>query len=203
VTDTKMPEQKRRGRKPKPDKRVPLSVLLDPKLRRLLVDTAEEEGRSLTGQTEFVLKQGMTIIYGRSDGPMGHPVLLLESLARVKPTDGDNILGRSNNIIIDRAAAFLELKFNGRGKDERIARDLGISAGMAKLLRRGRAWTVARLNQAMELWPEFRGFVFRAPRSDQIADQLQQLGVGLARLAKELAELRHDLGGTHHIGVSS
>ena len=203
MTDTKMPEQRRRGRKPKPDKRVPLSVLLDPKLRRLLADTAEEEGRSLTGQTEFVLKQGMTIIYGRNDGPMGlHPVLL-ESLAPVKPTDGDNIIGRPNNTIIHRAGAFLELKFTGRGKDERIARDLGISAGMAKLLRRGRSWTAARLNQAMELWPDFCVFVFRPPRGDQVSKQLEQLAAGLARLASELAALRHDLGGTHHIGVSS
>jgi hypothetical protein len=195
VTNTNAPVQKRRGRKPKPDKRVPLSVLLDPRLRRLLADTAQKEGRSVTGQTERLLWKGVTVIYGYSTE--GIDVLF------VGRTEADNNIDDPDKSIIGRAALFLETKYTGHGKDERIARDLGISAAMAKLLRRGRAWTVARLNQAMELWPEFRGFVFRAPRSDQVADQLEQLGVGLARLANELAELRHELGGAHDIPVSS
>jgi hypothetical protein len=198
VSNTNAPVQKRRGRKPKPDKRVPLSVLLDPSLHRVLVDTAQKEGRSVTGQTERLLKQGVTIIYGHSHNG-GTDVI---DVLLVKRTDVDNNIGDQANSIIGRAALFLEAKYTGRGKDERIARDLGISSGMAKLLRRGRAWTVARLNQGMELWPEFRAFVFRAPR-DQLADQLEHLAAGLTRLANELAALRRDLGGTHHIGVSS
>ena len=78
----------------------------------------------------------------------------------------------------------------GRGKDERIARDLAVSAGMAKMLRQGRGWTVARLDQAMELWPGFREFVFPTPRSDQITNRLEQLATAFARLADEFAELR-------------
>jgi outer membrane murein-binding lipoprotein Lpp len=64
---------------------------------------------------------------------------------------------------------------------------------MAKLLRQGRAWTVARLDQALALWPEFRGFVFPEARSDQIANRLERLAAGLARLANEVAELRQEL----------
>jgi hypothetical protein len=198
VSNTNAPVQKRRGRKPKPDKRVPLSVLLDPGLRRLLVDTERKEGRSVTGQTERLLKQGATVIYGPSYSRGTELIDLM--LARL--TDVDKVVADTDNSIIERAALFLETKYTGRGKDERIARDLGISSGMAKLLRRGRAWTVARLNQGMERWPEFRDFVFRAPR-DQIADQFEHLAAGLARLANELAALRHDLGGIHHIGFSA
>jgi hypothetical protein len=198
VTNTNAPVQKRRGRKPKPDKRVPLSVLIDPCLRRLVADTAQKEGRSVTGQTERLLKQGVTVIYGPNDSR--NTELIERALTKFTYAGNDPV--DKDNTIVDRAALFLETKYTGRGKDERIARDLGISSGMAKLLRRGRAWTVARLNQGMELWPEFRAFVFRAPR-DQIADQLDQLAAGLARLANELAALRHDLGGIHHIGVSA
>jgi hypothetical protein len=196
VTDAEEFEQRRRGRRPKPDKRVPLSLLIDPCLHSLLVNTAEKEGRSVTRQTEFVLKQGVEVMkctpviswVTRNDADPHQADVLGK-----KFLDGFNEAMRRASHIGPRAAAFLEMNYPGRGKDERIARDLGISDGMAKLLRQGRAWTVARLDQAMELWPGFRGFVFPAPRFDQTVSQLEQLAAGLARLANEIAELRQEL----------
>ena len=69
---------------------------------------------------------------------------------------------------------------------------LEISAGMAKLLRSGRGWTVARLDQAIQLWPGFRDFVF-APADDRLVNRLEQLALGLARLANQIGELRQQL----------
>ena len=181
--------QRRRGRRPKPNKRVPLSLLVDPGLRSLLVYTAEENGRSITRQTEHVLEQALK----------NTPYLVLSGYhsGAAQPdneaSDLDNRTSYLDSSIGARAGAFLEINYPGRGKDERIARDLGISAGMAKMLRQGRAWTVARLDQAMELWPGFRGFVFPAPRNDQIANRIEQLAAGFARLADEFAELRQEL----------
>lgn len=51
--------QRRRGRPPKPDKRVPLSLLVHPALRGSLVTMAGENGRSLTQQTELLLERGV------------------------------------------------------------------------------------------------------------------------------------------------
>jgi hypothetical protein len=190
VIDANTLGQRRRGRRPKPNKRVPLSLLVDPGLRRLLVDTAEENGRSITRQTEHVLEQALK-------NP--EPLLVISGYRpRAAQPDNetrdlDNRTSYLDRSIGARAGAFLEINYPGRGKDERIARDLGISAGMAKMLRQGRAWTVARLDQAIELWSGFRGFVFPAPPSDQIANRLEQLAAGFARLADEFAELRQEL----------
>jgi hypothetical protein len=89
--------------------------------------------------------------------------------------------------IAARAGAWLEINYAGGAKDKRIARDLGISPGMAKQLRGGRGWTVARLDQVIGLWPAFRDFVFPPP------DRLDQLAERFARLADELALLRVEL----------
>jgi hypothetical protein len=192
VIDANALGQRRRGRRPKPNKRVPLSLLLDPEIRSILADSAKENGRSITRQTELILRRGIRTY------AVGGPVT---PGTYVKLSDNetiylDKIVNRSTGTaraISDRAAAFLDINYTGRSKDERIARDLGISPGMAKLLRQGRAWTVARLDQALELWPEFRGFVFPAPRTDEIANQLEELAAGLGRLADEFAELRKEL----------
>ena len=181
--------QRRRGRRPKPNKRAPLSLLVDPGLRSLLVYTAEENGRSITRQTEHVLEQALKntqyLVISGYRGGAAQP--------DNETSDLDNRTSYLDSSIGARAGAFLEINYPGRGKDERIARDLGISAGMAKMLRQGRAWTVARLDQAIELWSGFRGFVFPAPPSDQIANRLEQLAAGFARLADEFAELRQEL----------
>jgi hypothetical protein len=222
VIDANALGQRRRGRRPKPNKRVPLSLLVDPALRTVLADTAEENGRSITRQTEFLLEHGIKLLR-LLDGKLGPPpsgiiariseratltvrdgktVVLHEGLCQSdkETSDPDKKVNNRGNRTIGlasdisaRAGAFLEINYPGRSKDERIARDLGISAGMAKMLRQGRAWTVARLDQAMELWPGFRGFVFPAPRSEQIANRLEQLAAGFARLADEFAELRQEL----------
>jgi len=187
VNDANAPGQRRRGRRPKANKRVPLSLLVDPELRSRLIDAAEANGRSITRQTELMLKQGFTVFISHSSHDKPAMSEVLAALNR------DNMDSESDNYIGKRAGAFLEMNYPGRNKDERIAQDLGISTGMAKLLRQGRAWTVGRLDQALELWPEFREFVFFEPRSMQIANQLEQLAAGLARLANEMAELRQEL----------
>jgi hypothetical protein len=181
--DTDAFGQRRRGRKPKSNKRVPLSLLVDPEVRRRLVDAAQENGRSLTGETEVTLKRGFNVFISHS---MDSETEKIAHNLCINTTVSASSIG-------ERAGIFLVITYPGRSKDERIAHDLGISAGMAKLLRQGRAWTVGRLDQALELWPEFREFVFFEPRSMQIANQLEQLAAGLARLANEMAELRQEL----------
>jgi len=187
VSDADALGQRRRGRRPKANKRVPLSLLVDPELRSRLIETAEANGRSITRQTELMLKQGFTVFISHSSHDKPAMSEVLAALNR------DNMDSESDNYIGKRAGAFLEMNYPGRNKDERIAQDLGISTGMAKLLRQGRAWTVARLDQALELWPEFWRFVFPAPRGDHIGNRLEELAAAFARLADEFAELRQDL----------
>ena len=134
-----------------------------------------------------MLKQGFTVFISHSSHDKPAMSEVLAALNR------DNMDSESDNYIGKRAGAFLEMNYPGRNKDERIAQDLGISTGMAKLLRQGRAWTVARLDQALELWPEFWRFVFPAPRGDHIGNRLEELAAAFARLADEFAELRQDL----------
>ena len=187
MSDANALGQRRRGRRPKANKRVPLSLLVDPELRSRLIDAAEANGRSITRQTELMLKQGFTVFISHSSHDKPAMSEVLAALNR------DNMDSESDNYIGKRAGAFLEMNYPGRNKDERIAQDLGISTGMAKLLRQGRAWTVARLDQALELWPEFWRFVFPAPRGDHIGNRLEELAAAFARLADEFAELRQDL----------
>ena len=54
MTDANALAQRRPGRPPKANKRVPLSLLVDPKLRVFLAHAAEENGRSITRQTELL-----------------------------------------------------------------------------------------------------------------------------------------------------
>ena len=203
VIDVNVLGQRRRGRKPKSNKRVPLSLLVDPEIRDRLVDAARENGRSITRETELTLKRGFNIFlsYDVRDAPsVSESVVALVHALDGETSDPDkegrnqgNDTAISASSIGERAGVFLEINYPGRSKDERIAHDLGISVGMAKLLRQGRAWTVARLDQAMELWPGFREFVFPEPRSDQIANLLAHLVAGLARVANEVGELRQEL----------
>ena len=170
----------RRGRKPKADKRVPLSLLVSPALRGRLVAMAEETRRSITRQTELLLEQGV-------EKHVSKPSFLVANGYRSDNSSTDVARG-----VGARAGAFLEINYPGGGKDARIARELEISAGMAKLLRSGRGWTVARLDQAIQLWPGFRDFVF-APADDRLVNRLEQLALGLARLANQIGELRQQL----------
>jgi hypothetical protein len=105
------------------------------------------------------------------------------------PRDNEN--GELGSGIAARAGAFLQINYAGGSRDKRIARDLGISPSMAKMLRNGRGWTVARFDQVMRLWPPFRDFVF--PAADQLANRLEQLATEFGRLTDEFAELRREL----------
>lgn len=114
----------------------------------------------------------------------------------------DNEPGDLGSGIAARAGVFLEINYAGGSKDKRIARDLAISPGMAKQLRRGRGWTVARFDQVMALWPTgsptgFRDFVFPPPAdpgaAGELAARLEQLAQGFERLAAEIGALRREL----------
>jgi|SRR5215469_13193517 hypothetical protein len=107
-----------------------------------------------------------------------------------RPARG-NENGELGSGIAARAGAFLQINYAGGSTDKRIARDLGISPSMAKMLRNGRGWTVARFDQVLRLWPPFRDFVF--PATDQLTNRLEQLGIGFERLIDEFAELRREL----------
>src|SRR5262249_26793353 len=54
---TGAPEGKRRGRRPKDQRRIPVSLRVTPTLHSRLVAMAEESGRSLTQEVEFLLEQ--------------------------------------------------------------------------------------------------------------------------------------------------
>ncbi len=99
-------------------------------------------------------------------------------MARRSVTSETGTLGSG---IAGRAAAFLAVNHVGAHKDKHIARAFGISPGMAKMLRAGRGWTVARLDQAARLYGRaFGDFVF--PSTDEIHDQLD-------RIERQLAEI--------------
>src|SRR5215467_7905397 len=53
---TTMSERKRPGRRPKDQKRLPLSIRITPALRDLLVSTAKANGRSITQEAEIRLE---------------------------------------------------------------------------------------------------------------------------------------------------
>jgi hypothetical protein len=59
VTDTNAAGGKRPGRPRKDDKRAALSLRVNPELRRRLVAMAEENGRSITQQTELLLEHAV------------------------------------------------------------------------------------------------------------------------------------------------
>jgi hypothetical protein len=108
-----------------------------------------------------------------------------------------NETGDSDNGIARRAAAALELNHPGPNKDKRIAQALLISPGMAKQLRAGRGWTVARLDQVMRLFPGFRDLVF-PPTTEEIngLDRLDGTIVALRDAIRgELALLRDEIRG--------
>ncbi len=96
----------------------------------------------------------------------------------------DNKADQLDNSIAHSAAQFLGARFQGPHKDKRIARELGISPGMAKLLRAGRGWTVARLDQGVQLYgPEFCDAIFAQPRpADKLGDQLEAISDRLREL---------------------
>jgi hypothetical protein len=125
VIDAATSAPSRRGRKPKADKRVPLSLLVPPALRARVVAMAEATRRSITRQTELLLEQGV-------EKHVSEPLVV--SGYRF-PDNSSSDVARD---VGARAGAFLEINYPGPAKDKRIARDLGISAGMAKQLRRGR-----------------------------------------------------------------
>lgn len=90
--------------------------------------------------------------------------------------------------IANRAATFLAVNHAGPHSTKRIAQLFGISAGMAKLLRAGRGWTVARLDQATALFGNaFKDFVW-PPSPDELHDRLD-------RIDAVLEEIRRDLRG--------
>lgn len=102
----------------------------------------------------------------------------MQPMARPKAA---NAIANQADTIGCRAGWFLQINHVGAHRDKIIARALGISPGMAKLLRAGKGWTVARLDQAMLRWPGFQAFVF--PQPGDAVDRID-------RVLEELADLR-------------
>src|SRR5690242_21925669 len=55
-----MSERKGPGRRPKDQKRIPLSVRITPVMRDRLVSTAKGDGRSITQEVELLLEQALS-----------------------------------------------------------------------------------------------------------------------------------------------
>lgn len=103
----------------------------------------------------------------------------------------DSDAGDLDSGIAARAGVFLGINYTGGAKDKRIARDLDVSPSMAKMLRGGRGWTVARLDQLLALFPAARDFIFPPPPTTaELARQLEQLARGFDALAEQLAAMR-------------
>lgn len=98
-----------------------------------------------------------------------------------------------SDTISSRAAWFLEINHSGAHKDKRIARALGVSPAMAKLLRAGRGWTVARLDQAILRWPNFATFVL--PTAQDSDDRLDRVLEEISAVKEEISNLKTKLGG--------
>jgi hypothetical protein len=71
----------RPGRKPNPNKRVPLSLLVDPALRSTIVDLAEQSGRTITQQVELLLLLGIRDM-ADSEGRLARIEAKLDQLLR-------------------------------------------------------------------------------------------------------------------------
>lgn len=93
---------------------------------------------------------------------------------------------QADSAVSRRAGLWLDRLHPGPHKDKRIGQALGISPAMAKLLRRGRGWTVARIDQALGLWPGF-GVAIVTDEAD--------LARRLADVERDLADLKGRLGG--------
>jgi hypothetical protein len=100
----------------------------------------------------------------------------------------------ADNGIAARAGAFLEINHYGAHKDKRIARALSISPAMAKLLRAGRGWTVARLDQAILRWPTFQAFVW--PQTSDFDERLDRVLDEISQVKKQINDLKTKLGGS-------
>jgi len=82
----------------------------------------------------------------------------------------------NHDTLISRAAEFLDVNYAHLPcKDKQIARAFGISPAMARVLRAGRGWTVARLDQAAQIFGRpFRDAVWPPP-TDEIREELAQI----------------------------
>lgn len=93
------------------------------------------------------------------------------------------------------AGKYLEQRFSGASTNKRIAQWAQISPEMAKLLRRGEGWTVARLDQAAKAFGDsFRLFVYQLrPAGPSTMPTPSDLIAELAHLRSELAQTREEI----------
>ena len=92
--------------------------------------------------------------------------------------------GGQTATIAGRAAEFLAINYSGAHATKRIARAFGISLSTAKLLRTGRRWTVARLDQAAAIFGEPFREVLWPGSTDEIRGELTQIRRWIEELAR-------------------
>jgi hypothetical protein len=56
-----MPDRRQSSRRPKDQRRIPLSLRVTPQMRESLERVAQRNGRSLTQQTEFLLEYALRL----------------------------------------------------------------------------------------------------------------------------------------------
>lgn len=113
-----------------------------------------------------------------------------------------NVITEMANEITARAGYFLDANLPGPSKDKRLAQLLGISPDMAGLLRRGRGWTIARLEQVRRIYgAQFDQMVFGIPaRRDEVFSALAELRAEIAQTREEIADVASRLA---HVPMAS
>jgi hypothetical protein len=96
--------------------------------------------------------------------------------------------------IASRSGRFLYINHPGPHKVKRVEKALGVSPAMAKLLLRGKCWTVARLDQATLRWPNFAAFVW--PQAQNFDDRLDRVLEEISLVKAEINNLKTKLGGS-------
>lgn len=99
-----------------------------------------------------------------------------------------SVTDASANEIASRATWFVTRVDSGAHADKRTAQRFGVSVSMAKLLRRGQGWTLARVEQARRSFgPSFDHMVFgplTAGGQDDISHHVAEFDAAYERLKR-------------------
>jgi hypothetical protein len=108
--------------------------------------------------------------------------------------DKVSVTTQDGNGIADRAGWFLDQAHPGPHKSKRVALRFGISPDMAKLLRKGRGWTVERLEQAAKIFGQSFYQAVLNPSAESRSHDLAQRVERLEAMATNWAQGPFDPG---------